>query len=387
MPVGCSPFGGGDAEEETQEQLVEVVRNDLIVSVSGSGNIEASSEARLSFGTAGMVDRVYVEEGDEVIQGEVLAKLDTGSLELALAQAEAALETAEYNLEKAENPYSPQELTNAQIAVFEAEYYLSFARQMLAQAQADGDVEGIKTWSAEVGRAQTNLGIAQNRLDMMLCAADPEEVDLMELQVEVAEKTVEEAQKQLDLATLIAPFGGVVASVFADEGDTVAPGVAVIHLIDPTTMELKAEVDEIDIPRVKPGQEAIISVDALPESQFKGTVKQISLVAVEVSGVVSYEVTIIFNIPEDSGIRVGMSATVDIITYQKSNALLVPDRAIERDSEGNPLVRVKVSEQIEERPVVIGDSDGFQTEIIEGLDEGEIVVVETKPRETPSFFR
>lgn len=380
------PFGGGGDEEEAKPQLVEVVRGDLVVSVSGSGNIDVANEANLSFGTVGQIDKVYVEEGDEVSQGVVLAKLDTGPLELALAQAEVALATAEYNLDRAEDPYSRQEVATAYAAVYEAEYYLAFASQMLAKAQADGDVVGMKTWSTEVARAQTNLTIAQERLNIMLAAPDKDEIELMEMQVEVAKQSVEEAQKQLDGVTLTAPFDGIVAGVYADEGDAASPGVPIIHLIDPTSMELKAEVDEIDIPRVRLGRKAIISVDALPDLELEGRVSHISLLSIEVAGVVSYGVTIDFDVPEGSDLRAGMSATVDIISSERSNVLLVPDSAIDQDSQGNPIVKVMVDEQIETRPVVIGISDGFRTEIVDGLNEGEIVVIGVQARESPGLF-
>ena len=384
--IACMPFGGGGDEEEAKQQLVEVVREDLIISVSGSGNIDVSSEAKLGFGTSGIVDEVYVEEGDEVSQGDVLATLDIGPLELALARAEVALATAEYNLDRAENPYSRQEMTNAQIAVFEAEYRLAFARDMLEQAQAGGNPTEIQAWLAEVARSQTELIIARERLQMMLCAGDPDEIELMEMQVEVAEQSVAEAEEQLDGATLTAPFDGIVAAVYINEEDTVAPGVSVIHLIDPSSMELKAEVDEIDIPRVEPGQKAIISVDALPDLQLEGVVNHISPLAIELAGVVSYGVTIAFDTPEGSDLKVGMSAIADIIIEQRNNVLLVPDRAIGTDSQGTPMVRVVVGEQIEDRPIVIGISDGFRTEIVEGLNEGEIVVLEVQARESPDLF-
>ncbi|GAH35654.1 unnamed protein product [marine sediment metagenome] len=79
-----------------------------------------------------------------------------------------------------------------------------------------------------------------------------------------------------------------------------------------------------------------------------------------------------------------MSATADIIVQQRENALLVPERAIEHDSEGNPMVWVEINGQMEERPVVTGISDGLQTEILGGLDEGEIVVVEKRAKPEPT---
>ena len=140
-------------------------------------------------------------------------------------------------------------------------------------------------------------------------------------------------------------------------------------------MELEAEVDEIDIPDVELGQRAIIEVDALPDEKFDGVVTLISPVPIIESGLVSYEVRIGFTVPSDSKLRVGMSATADIIVQQRENVLLVPERAIGHDSQGNPMVWVKTDGQIEERAVVTGISDGLQTEILSGLSEGEIVVV------------
>ena len=154
----------------------------------------------------------------------------------------------------------------------------------------------------------------------------------------------------------------------------------IIYLVDLTTIELNVEVDEIDIPGVKPGQRAIIDVDALPDVEFEGEVLTVSPVAKEEAGVILYEVKVGFNVPEGSGLKVGMSAEADIVIVDRSNVLLVPDRAITEDSEGNPVVMVVVNEQTEERPVVIGISVCFDNEIVSGLSEGEVVVVERRAR-------
>jgi len=185
---------------------------------------------------------------------------------------------------------------------------------------------------------------------------------------------IAEAQKQLDWATITAPFDATIASVDVDEGDTVLAAEIIAHLVDLTSMELKVDVDEIDTPDVKPGQGAIIEVDALPALQLEGRVISISLLPGEEAGVVVFEVKIAFDAPSGLELRVGMSATADIVTNERSSVLLVPSRAIKHDSQGNPVVEVMVNEQIEERPVVIGISDGFDTEIVDGLNEGEVVV-------------
>ena len=165
--------------------------------------------------------------------------------------------------------------------------------------------------------------------------------------------------------------------MYVDEGDVIpSPALAsttIIHLVDLTSMELEVEVDEIDMPGVKLGQRTIIDVDALPDVQLEGKVTAIYPVPLEEGGVIVYQVKIELTVPDGSGIMIGMSTDADIIINERSNVLLVPDRAIKKDSEGNPIVEVVINEEFEERSVVIGTSDGLQTEVLEGLKEGETV--------------
>jgi HlyD family secretion protein len=391
--IACNPFGGD--EEEASQQLVEVVRGDLAISVSGSGNIEVSDEGKLAFGVGGRIDRIYVEEGDSVTEGDVLAGLDTDDLELALTQARVALaqaqvavntanvtlRTARHSLDEAQDLYTWPEIKVAEADVDDAEAFLQYVLE-----------KGLS--GATLIYAQASLDAAEAVLDAMIYDYDTEEVAIKKMEVALAEQSLELSQlsleqaqqslkytqEQLDEATITAPFGGVIAKIYAEEEDVIPPPTMasqpIIHLVDLTTMELNVEVDEIDIPEVEPGQRAIIDVDALRDVEFEGEVLTISPVAKEEAGVILYEVKVGFNVPEGSGLRVGMSAEADIVIVDRSNVLLVPDRAITKDSEGNPVVMVVVNEQTEERPVVIGISDGFDTEIVSGLSEGEVVVVE-----------
>ena len=391
--IACNPFGGD--EEEASQQLVEVVRGDLAISVSGSGNIEVSAEGKLAFGVGGRIDRIYVEEGDSVTKGDVLAGLDTDDLELALTQARVALTQAQVAVNTANVT-----LRTARHSLDEAHDLYTWPEIKVAEADVD-DAEAFLEYVLEKGLSQTTLYYAQARLDAaeavldaMIYDYDTEEVAIKKMEVALAEQSLELSQlslgqaqqsleyarEQLDEATITAPLDGVIAKIYSEEGDVIPPPAlssqVIIHLVDLTTIELNVEVDEIDIPDVKPGQRAIIDVDALPGVEFEGEVLTISPVAKEEAGVILYEVKVGFNVPEGSGLRVGMSAEADIVIVDRSNVLLVPDRAITKDSEGNPVVMVVVNEQTEERPVVIGISDGFDTEIVSGLSEGEVVVIE-----------
>jgi HlyD family secretion protein len=374
--VACpAPGNGGSAEVE----LVKVVRGDISVIVSGSGNITVSEDASLAFGTGGTVEAVDIEAGDRVREGDLLAKLDTGALELALDQAELNLATAEYNLDKTQQVYAQPDLTTARAAVTNARSYLQYVQSQLDQANSQEDME---YWQNEVYQAGVNLAAAEQRLEEMEAGGDSAEVKLRRLEVAAARQALEQARKNLAEATITAPFDGTVGAVYIDEGDiipppTMAPTVA-IYLITPTSLELKAEVDEIDIPQVKVGQHANIEVDAFTDKLFDGTVTSISPVPKMEAGLVVYEVTISLAIPADAGVMVGMSTTADIVVAESDDTLLVPERAIGHDQNGNPVVQVSVNGQIEERAVVVGISDGLNTEILSGVSQGDMVVVERR---------
>ena len=143
--------------------------------------------------------------------------------------------------------------------------------------------------------------------------------------VNLAQKSLDKARKDLEEATIIAPFDGIVSKVGVKEGEFLSPaaytGTTIVELIDPRHMELTARVDELDVVKVKTGQKVMISVDAMPGTKLEGWISFISPVARE-PGVVlfededeekRYEVKIDFDIPENSPIRDGMSATAEII--------------------------------------------------------------------------
>jgi len=366
---------GGDDKETTNQQPAE---GDINVTITADGNIEATREARLTFGSGGKVDKIYVKEGDKVNKDDILAKLDTSALELSLAQANVArakaeiaivqaqagviqakvaiteaqvtLETAEYNLFEARDDYIWRDIKKAQADVDEAQRYLEDALRNLDLASGPG----VEFHQKVVIHAQARLDTAKDILEAMLAGTDPQEVVIKVLEVELAEQSVELAkltleiarqslslaeqslefirqsvelaQKQLEEATITAPFDGIVSKVGVKEGEFLSPaaytGTTIVELIDPTHMELTARVDELDVVKVKTGQKVIISVDAVPEAKLEGRVTFISPVAREPVGVVlfededeekEYEVKIDFDIPENSPIRAGMSATAKII--------------------------------------------------------------------------
>jgi len=395
---------GGQAEK-IEPQLVEVTRGDLVLSVSADGNLSLPRHQKLTFGISGTVAEVNVEEGDRVTKGQVLARLDTTSLELAVRTAEIDLEMATDNYRKITYPYT--------YSTFAFDVPASVALIGDAQRELDGALEVMQelgqnreqysweqywdTWH-RLKDAQDALVKAREKLirgqgqdvveSGILRPTDFWTLRAAQLAMEKAQLALDKANADLEKTVIVAPFDGIIAAANVKEGDKLSSmdyaTRTIFELIDPTVMELNAEVDEIDIPSVKLRQRAIISVDALPELQLEGKVTSIYPLPTEEAGLILYKVKISFDVPEYSGLKAGMSATADIILNKRSNVLLVPSRAIEQDSSGNPMVKVMVGEQIEERSVVIGISDDYQTEIVAGLDEGEVVVIERQVKPEPS---
>ncbi len=435
--VACNPLKKSTSEDQ---QLVKVVSGNLTVTVSGSGNIEASRQLSLSFSSSGRIDKIYVKEGDKVSKDDVLATLDTyewetrvtslerqlfiaqrsltakkkqvtaderqvSASELTLRQAQINLQTAQYNLSQIADVKTEQDAVDAAqtaLDVVKANLELApglgawgywvtqlpIAQQRLADAQqALRDVltgsSAKVTTSVALQVATNNLQVqqAQMRVEDAQIAIDDAKtaVDDAKIDVENAKIDVEQAQKALDEVKntgpeVKAPFDGVVTRVDVEEGDTVSAIIPIIYLMDPASKELVVEVDELDVTEVTPGQKVNIEVDALPGLKLEGKVSSISLLPTQAAGVVVYDVKIGFDAPADLGLRLGMSATADIIIAERKNVLLVPDRAINQDSQGRTTVEIRLNEQTAERKVVIGVSDGTQTEIVSGLKEGEVVV-------------
>ncbi len=377
---GCS---GGNGEEV---ESAVVTRGDLVVGVSVSGNLEMPHRTDLSFGTVGMVLEVLVEEGDAVKEGQILGRLDVQSLELNLEGALARQDAAEIDYEVARNQLMAtiypmytgayvSDLPGTWLALEEALDDLEQARKLLDKGGPEEMQAQLEVLAADIVKAKEKLH--STRWSLPLSVKQMElQTDQAELAVRMAELEVAAARLELEKGTIVAPFDGVAADVLIDEGQQLSSMTyanPAVRLIDPSDIEMSGMIDEIDIASVELGQEAEISLDALPSKELRGKVTFISQAGTIQAGVVSYKTTIVLTTPSED-IRDGMSATAEIITDRREGALLIPNRAIQGSWE-SPWVEVLVEEGTEERPVTLGMSDGIRTEVLSGLKVAEEVVL------------
>jgi RND family efflux transporter MFP subunit len=201
---------------------------------------------------------------------------------------------------------------------------------------------------------------------------------------EQARADVERARAQLDAAlvdrafTVIrTPIAGVVASVSTQEGETVAAGLnapTFLTVIDLSRLQVHAYVDEVDIGKIEPGQDAVFSVDAFPGREFIGQVSAIFPSATIQDNVVKYVVAVDVDADSARVLRPEMTAHVRIQLASRE-VLAVPTRAIRQEA-GQSLVDVVRDGSVEPRPIRIGWRDGPWAEVVEGLAAGEQILVD-----------
>jgi len=342
--AGCAPE---EAEEATGPTTAVVSRGDITVEVTASGNLDFSREEELAFDMAGTVEEIYVEEGDSVSEGQVVASLDTADWE--------------------------KQLRSLQLSVLSAEISLEQAQQALDQAEAE-----------------TTVTITGDVVVRDCC--DDDEIEIREMQVEQAQLRLDDAQASLDehleqSPEVLATFDGFVTQIGVEGGDEVFSGSVAVVVANPDQFEALILVSENDIGKVSEGTQAEVGVDAVSGLFLPAEVTHVAPTASISSGVVNYEVTIrvasLDELPEgmhrerqdDAELHQGMNVTVTLYPAQKSSVLIVPNTAI-RVVGGRHVVTVVADDGTEEqRTITTGISDWQNTEVVEGLEEGETVLL------------
>jgi HlyD family secretion protein len=292
------------------------------------------------------VTEVLVDEGHNVTKGQVLARLDAQSL-------------------------------NSSVEV--AELQVKIAQEQVAAARAQYEI-------AQINLDEGGLGESEDVLELRVDIAEAS-WETAKQNLKIAKLNLESAELNLEKAVIVAPFDGVVSDITITEGEEISTATLAtpaISLVDTSEIEIRGFIDEIDVAMVQPGQEANILLDALPDEEVNGRVTFISLVSTTRAGVVSYETTITLENPV-VGLRDGMSATAEVIVERHDDVLLIPNRAI-RGTKENPKVVVLVDKQEEEREITLGLTDGINTEVLSGLQEGERVVLPAPGEQQGGFF-
>jgi RND family efflux transporter MFP subunit len=361
-------------------QTATVQRGSIIATINAAGNISTPQVATLAFQTSGRVAKVQVQVGDVVKKGQLLMQLDKTDLGLALKLAQTNLISSQAKLdaEKAQAAQIPNSLIIARAQLDKATVTLQ---------QAQGEYNKV-AWRADVGMTSQAATLQQATIDYQTALANynttvatinDSTLKQAQAQYERDQVAVEQAQRNLDQTDLFAPFDGVVAQVNYNVGDSAGSSAAVV-VADTSQLEIKVSVAEVDMPKVKEGNPAQVTLDALLGKTYNAQVTTIGPVGTITQGVVNYPVTFKLNDADDS-IKPGMTANLTVVVERREDVLLVPTRAVR--TQGNQrTVTVVVQGQLIPTSVRTGLAGDQMIEITSGLKEGDVVVVSQTQTQT-----
>ncbi len=440
-----------DLLAELAQETATAEYGTLLVTVSASGGIVPETEIGLAFAAGGQVEDVLVEEGDHVQAGDPLVRLDSSELQLQVTQAEIALRQAEIQLEEilegadADRIARARDLRDqaaaslelAQIS-YDAALDSAAANEMLERAQqAYDDAQGqanywydkwtngeadywyyqnaldrledaelalrraqqaadqqLQAASLELERAQASYRQAQNDLESLLAGADERDVERAQLQVDQAQASLDQTLLRLEKATLRAPFTGTVTAINVQVAEMAGAGQPAVVVSDLDALAVDIVLDEEDVALVAVGQDVVITLDAIPGLELTGKVAYIAPVADTRSGVVLYPVTISVDSGsaasqngEETGVRSGMTADIEVIVDFQEHALVIPLRAVRSDNGTDYVLRQTADGRgFDQVDVTLGLMNDTQVEITNGLAEGDVVSVVALPDQSRDGF-
>ena len=360
-----------------------VERHNLSSTVLATGAVkpQIGAEVRVGARISGKVEHLYANIGDVVKKGQVVAELEKADLEAKARQSAAELRMAEAKL-AAVRSLRPREIEKAEADVTQWEATVDLNKKDLARQ--DELFRQSVTSREERDRAQERMAVAEAKLHAsrkgLELARTGYEEDLKQAtaDVERAKAALAVNEVQLTYATIAAPIAGVIGQVTTQEGETVSAGLSAptfVTIIDLGRLQVDTFVDEVDIGKVKTGQRATFTVDSFPSREFAGKVTAIYPKAVIQENVVNYDVVVEITDPYDGLLRPEMTASVTIALDARENVLAVPAKTVKRER-GKSVVYILSGGQPESREVKVGWKDSQWIEIVSGVEEGQVVLLE-----------
>jgi HlyD family secretion protein len=394
------PRAGRPGAATEKLETVQVSQSTFRVSVSGSGTLNAANTLDVKPKIAGTISELP-KEGQRMSKGTQIAKLDDSSFQRTVENAQLSLLKANSQLEstrtgQASNRGNQQQTissaksqyNNAQLEVDSARINLENAKNLFnvggGSAQSVQDAQrALEKATSNLESTRVALQTAQNAVGLK---ANSDGQDLRNLQLAVQQASISLKNAQTDQAStkIYAPFNGIVSSVIGQVGGPASNAAPIFTLLDDARVEFPVQVDESEISKVKLGQQAEVTLEALAGQNFTGKVTKISPKATVVSNIAVFYVTVTLE-NQNLSLRPGMTAEAEIISKEYPNVLQVPKRAIQElrgrtyisvlgaDGKTQDLVRVET-----------GVDDGANIVITQGLQKDQTVVLPARATKTPT---
>jgi len=419
---------------EPEMQTAKVRTGDISITASGLGTIVPASEVALGFKTGGVIAKINAAVGENVVEGEILARLDDTDIQIqileaqrdleyltspyafadaeqALFEAKEALEDAEYNQQALQEGYRTSDsvidstkatLILAQEKVDKAqEKYNQVAhlaednlKRATALAELSAAVEARDAilrelnWylgepseseqaalDSDVAIAQAEVAAAQSYLAALKGEPLPEDLFIGPAlnQLWNAERALINAQLALENTALVATFDGTITHLDATVGQAVGTS-PILTLSTLDTLWLEFYLEESDLGLLANGRQLVVTFDAYPDHEVQATVMKINPALTTFEGSSVVQAWAQFNSNPDLSLFAGMSAEVELIAAETHNALLVPVQALrELTPDSYAVFVVDTDGDLTMRPVEVGLRDFANSEILNGLEKGDVI--------------
>ncbi|MDH6085808.1 efflux RND transporter periplasmic adaptor subunit [Umezakia ovalisporum] len=404
----------GTDEQNTTELTVPVEAQNVTLRITASGKVVPVQSVNISPKTPGVLAKLYVEQGDRVDQGKVLARMDVGEIPAQIQQNRANLAQAQAQLNQARGGNRTQEIAQGKAQVDAAQAQVNFTESQVNRygkltEQGVTSQQQLEQYISENQRAKASLVEAQKRLSLLesgsrseeiavreaavtearaallllQSGSRPEEIARLEAVVKAAEGQLQAAEVRLQDTVIRAPLSGIVTQKYANVGAFVTPTTSASTSASATSssivavargLEVLAQVPEVDIGRIEPGQQVEIVADAYPDQVFKGNVRLIAPEAVVEQGVTSFQVRVAL----DTGInklRSGLNVNLTFLGDRLSDAVVLPTVAIVTEEGRTGVLVADEKNKPQFREVTIGAQIENQTQILKGVEPGDRVFV------------
>jgi multidrug efflux pump subunit AcrA (membrane-fusion protein) len=366
------------ASQTTPVEVEEVRLGSICSVVTATGTITAYRESKIGPKISGRCERILVEEGDHIKEGQIIAQLDQSSLIIAKKQAQAALATAKATLNKVLAGTRQELIDQAEADFTSAKANLDWAQKEFTRNEALYRRHVISPKSLDSVKMQLQVAEAQYKkaeeyLEMAKRGSTQEDIAVARAQVSQAEVALRMAEQNLEDSVVVAPFAGVVVQRFKNEGEylTSTPDTPIIHIADLHKVKVEVGIPENKIQDLSLGQKAEVTVDGYPEEVFHGSVSLIRPLID--SQTRTFPVKLEVPNP-DSRLKPGMYARVKITLIEKNGVPIISrDSVLERD--GVSYVMLAHESKAREQPIKAGLAEGSRVEVLEGVSPGDLVIM------------
>ncbi len=368
-------------EEETEEIVIpvrieKVEVNDFVEWLSGSGTIQAEREANVSAKVGGRVEKIYVDEGSFVNQGQVLLELEKKELKAGVEQAKAAVALAESRLQLALAGARKQERKLVENAVEQARKGFEIAESNYNRMKIlfeEGVVSKQQFEMVELNYkvAKEQFDSAKQQLSLVEEGAREEDINAAKAGVNQAKAALKLAETMLENAIVYAPISGEVSMRSAEVGELVGAGMPIFTIVDNRKVYVEITINEKNIKDVKKGAKAIVEVDSVGDKKFYGEVGEINPSADPLSK--SFKVKIYVSNPERN-LKSGTFARVNIETHLYRNVILIPREAVQLRGKRNVVFKVE-NNIAKEIAVKLGPYNQSKIIVLDGLNKDDEIVV------------